>query len=133
MINERQFYNVIENWRDSPYNWTANNCCHFAADIAACWGVDIDVPACETADDANEWIRSQGVRSLYHYLVKLFGKPKAPLQGKRGWIVYRKGVGLKGSAIGVIERKALFVGDNGLIEIPLSQCAAAFDPEYFRG
>jgi len=133
MIHERQFYSVLEDWRARQYDWRNANCCQFAADIAGCWGLDIDVPDCETVEDAAAWIRSQGVRSLYHYLVKLFGKPVAPLQAKRGFIVYRKGQGLEGSAIGTVERKAIFVSDGGLTEIPLGECAFAFDPEKFRG
>ncbi len=132
-MNERQFYSVIEDWRYRKYDWGSSNCCHFAADIACCSGVDISVPEFETVEAATDWIRSQGVRSLYYYLVKLFGKPVAPLQAKRGFIAYRRGIGLKGSAIGAIERKALFVGEQGLIELPLSVCAGAFDPSKYHG
>ncbi len=133
MINERQFYSVLDDWCDRAYDLHEANCCQFAADIARCSGVDIEVPDYETIDEAAEWIRSQGVKSLYHYLVKLFGKPVAPLQARRGFIAFRKGVGLDGSAIGAIERKAFFVGDNGLIELPLSVCVCAFDPGKYRG
>lgn len=132
-MNERQFYAVLDDWRDRAYDWSNANCCEFAADIARCSGVDIDVPSFENVEEATEWIRAQGARSLYHYLVKLFGRPVAPLQAKRGFIAYRKGLGLKGSAIGAIERKAFFVGERGLIEIPLSDCAGAFDPGKYRG
>jgi len=132
-VNERQFYSVLDDWRNRPYERQSANCCQFAADIARCSGVDIEVPCFETVDEAAQWIEKQGVRSLYHYLVKLFGRPVAPLQAKRGFIAYRKGIGLDGSAIGAIERKALFVGDRGLIEVPLSDCAGAFDPGKFRG
>ncbi len=133
MIDERQFYSVLDDWRERPYDWKRANCCQFAADIARCSGVDIEVPAFEAVDEAAEWIRSQGVRSLYHYLVKLFGGPVAPLQARRGFIAYRKGQGLDGSAIGAVERKTFFVGDRGLIEVPLSACACAFDPGKYRG
>lgn len=133
MINERQFYAVLDEWRDRAYHWQGANCCQFAADIARCSGVDISVPDCDTVEEALDWISSQGVRSLYHYLVKLLGKPVAPLQAKRGFIAYRKGLGLTGSAIGAIERKALFVGERGLIEVPLSACVGAFDPSKYRG
>ncbi len=133
MINYRQFYSVLDDWRTRPYDWKRANCCHFSADIARCSGVNVDVPVFESVEDAADWIRSQGVRSLYHYLVKLFGKPVAPLQARRGFIAYRKGQGLDGSAIGAVERKALFVGDSGLIELPLSECAGAFDPGKYRG
>ena len=132
-MNERQFYEVLDKWRMRPYDFVEANCCQFAADIAMCSGVHIVVPCFETVDEAAQWIKSQGVRSLYHYLVKLFGKPVAPLQAKRGFRAYRKGMGLDGSAIGAIERKALFVGPHGLIEVPLSDCAGAFDPDKFRG
>lgn len=132
-MDERKFYLVLDEWRERPYAWQSANCCQFSADIARCWGVDIEVPDCETVDDAAEWIRGHGAKSLYHYLVKLFGMPVAPLQAKRGFIAYRKGQGLKGSAIGAIERKVLFVGDKGLIELPLSACAGAFDPRRYRG
>lgn len=127
-MDERQFYSVLADWRERRYDWNTANCCQFSADIARCWGVEVNVPDCETVEEAAEWIRSQGVRSLYHYLVSLFGKPVAPLQANRGFIAYRKGYGLEGSAIGAIDRKAIFVGDKGLIELPLSQCAFAFDP-----
>lgn len=133
MINEREFYSVLDEWRGRAYHWNDANCCHFAADIARCWGVDIGVPDFETAEQAAKWIKQQGVRGLYHYLVKLFGRPVAPLQAKRGFIAYCKGIGLDGSAIGTIERKALFVGDRGLIELPLSSCTSAFDPSKYRG
>lgn len=133
MINERQFYAVLDSWHDRAYDWSDANCCQFAADIARCSGVDIDVPSFDSVDAAADWMRSQGVKSLYGYLVKLFAKPVAPMQAKRGFIAYRKGMGLKGSAIGAIERKALFVGDKGLIELPLSACASAFDPGKYRG
>ena len=129
----QQFYAVLDNWRHRSYDWEDSNCCDFAADIARCWGVDIDVPGFDDAEAAASWIREQGVRSLYHYLVMLFGKPVAPLQASRGFIAYRKGEGLDGSAIGAIERKALFVGSNGLIELPLSACACAFDPGKYNG
>lgn len=132
-MNERQFYSVLDDWRDRAYDWSDANCCQFTADIARCSGVNIDVPSFESVEDAAEWIQSQGAKSLYHYLVKLFGKPVAPLQAKRGFIAYRKGIGLNGSAIGAVERKALFVGDKGLIELPLSACACAFDPGKYRG
>lgn len=132
-MNERQFYSVIDDWSHREYDWRTSNCCHFAADIARCSGINILVPEFETAEAAADWIRSQGVKSLYHYLVKLFGNPVAPLQAKRGFIAYRKGIGLNGSAIGAIERKALFVGDMGLIEVPLSACAGAFNPSKYRG
>ena len=133
MINERKFYVVLDDWRTRAYDWQTSNCCQFAADIARCSGIDIEVPNFDTVEQAAKWIRSQGVRSLYHYLVKLFGRPVAPLQACRGFIAYRKGQGLNGSAIGAIERKALFVGDKGLIALPLSACACAFDPDKFRG
>ena len=133
MINERKFYGVLDEWRGRPYDFVEANCCQFAADIARCWGVDIDVPDFETAEHAAKWIKKQGCKSLYHYLVKLFGRPVAPLQAKRGFIAYRKGIGLDGSAIGAIERKALFVSERGLIEVPLSACAGAFDPGKYRG
>ena len=132
-MNERQFYSVIDAWRDRSYDWQKSNCCQFAADIASCWGVDIEVPDFDNTEQAAKWIKKHGVKSLYQYLVKLFGKPVAPLQAKRGFIAYRKGQGLDGSAIGAIERKALFVGDNGLQELPLSACACAFDPSKYRG
>lgn len=133
MMDERRFYAVIDEWRTRPYDWTQANCCQFAADIARCSGIDIDVPDFDGVDDAAAWIRSQGSKSFYHYLVSLFGKPVAPLQAKRGFIAYRKGIGLDGSCIGAIERKALFVGDKGLIEIPLGECSGAFDPGKYRG
>jgi len=133
MINEREFYTVLDRWRGRAYDWHGANCCQFAADIARCSGVDIDVPDFDNVGDAAEWLRSQGVKSLYGYLVKLFGKPVVPLQAHRGFIAYRKGMGLEGSAIGAIERKAFFVGDNGLIELSLSVCACAFDPGKYRG
>ncbi len=132
-MNERQFYTVLEDWRQRPYDWVSANCCQFATDVARCWGVDVEVPSCNTTAEAEKWLREQGVRSLYHYLVKLLGKPVAPLQAKRGFIAYRKGFGIDGSAIGTIERRALFVGDNGLIVVPLSDCACAFDPGKYRG
>ena len=132
-MNERQFYSVIDDWRSRSYDCHKSNCCQFAADIARCSGIDIDVPDFDNVEQAAKWIKKQGVRSLYHYLVKLFGKPVAPLQAKRGFIAYRKGQGLDGSAIGAIERKALFVGETGLIEVPLSVCASAFDPSKYRG
>ncbi len=132
-MNERHLYIVIEHWRDRPYNFVDSNCCQFAADIARCWGIDIEVPDFDNVEQAAKWIKKQGVKSLYQYLVKLFGKPVAPLQAKRGFIAYRKGQGLDGSAIGVIERKALFVGEHGLIELKLSDCAGAFDPNKYRG
>ena len=133
MLDERKFYSALDEWRSRPYDFVGANCCQFAADIARCSGVDIDVPSFEDAETAARWFREQRYRSLYHYLVKLFGKPVAPLQAKRGFIAYRKGIGLKGSAIGAIERKALFVGERGLIEVPLSACACAFDPSKYRG
>ncbi|KKL49895.1 hypothetical protein LCGC14_2310930 [marine sediment metagenome] len=129
----QQFYAVLDEWRERPYDFVEANCCQFAADIARCSGVDIKVRRFETPEAAAKWIKKQGCRSLYHYLVKLFGKPVAPLQASRGFIAYRKGEGLDGSAIGAIERKALFVGSNGLIELPLSACACAFDPGKYRG
>ena len=132
-MNERQFYSVIDDWRDRPYDWHTSNCCHFAADIARCSGVDIKVPDFDDAEQAAKWIEKQGTRSLYHYLAKLFGRPVAPLQARRGFIAYRKGIGLNGSAIGAIERKALFVSERGLIELPLSVCGGAFDPGKYRG
>ena len=132
-MNERQFYSVLDEWRERPYDFVRANCCQFAADVARCSGVDIKVPDFETPEKAAKWIKKQGARSLYHYLVKLFGKPVAPLQAKRGFIAYRKGQGLDGSAIGVIERKALFVGEHGLIELKLSDCAGAFNPNKYRG
>lgn len=127
------FYRVLADWRQRPYDWQEANCCLFAAEVARCWGVDIPIPRCETVEDAAEWIRAQGARSLYHYLVQLFGKPSAPLQARRGWIVYRKGIGLEGSAIGTLDRRGLFVADSGLIDVPLAQCTCAFNPEKFRG
>lgn len=132
-MNERQFYIVLEDWQTRSYDWHDANCCHFAAAIAKCWGVDIDVPDFETTQQAAKWVKKQHVKSLYHYLVKLFGKPVAPLQASRGFIAYRKGMGLNGSAIGAIERKAVFVSEKGLIELPLSACAGAFDPSRYRG
>lgn len=132
-MNQREFYTVIEDWRDRCYDWRSANCCQFAADIVRCSGVDFEVPDCETVEEAEAWFRDHGARSLYHYLVKLFGRPVAPLQAKRGFIAYRKGQGLGQSAVGAIERKALFVGDKGLIEVPLSECTGAFDPGCYRG
>lgn len=132
-MNEKKFYAVIEDWRGRAYDWHESNCCQFVADIARCCGVDIAVPGFNDAEQAEKWIKKQGVRSLYHYLVKLFGRPVAPLQGKRGFIVYRKGQGLDGSAIGTIDRRALFVGAKGLIEVRLGDCAAAFNPMKYRG
>jgi len=132
-MNERHFYDVLTEWRDRPYDWAGANCCQFAADIARCWDVDIAVPECQTTEEAAHWIRSQGARSLYHYLVKLFGRPVAPLQAGRGFIAYRKGIGLEGSAIGAIDRKAVFVSDSGLVEASLGECASAFDPARYRG
>ncbi len=131
-MNVRQFYAVLDDWRDRAYDWNDANCCQFAADIARCWGINYTVPGFDTTEDAAKWIRKQGARSLYHYLVKLFGEPVAPLQGKRGFIAYRKGQGLSGSAIGTIDRRAFFVGDKGLIEVPLGACAAAFNPMKYR-
>ena len=133
MISERQFYSVLDEWRDRAYHWHDANCCQFAADIARCSGANIKVPNFDNTEQAAKWIKKQGAKSLYHYLVKLFGKPVAPLQAKRGFIAYRKGIGLDGSAIGAIERKALFAGETGLIEVPLSVCAGAFDPSKYRG
>ncbi len=133
MIDERRFYAILEDWRYRPYSFADANCCQFAADIARCSGIDIEVPDFDDVEQAAKWIKKQGVRSLYHYLVKLFGKPVAPLQAKRGFIAYRKGQGLDGSGIGAIERKALFVGEHGLIELKLSDCAGAFDPNKYRG
>lgn len=132
-IKYQQFYIVLDNWRNRSYDWNDANCCNFAADIARCWGVDIDVPRFHSVEDAASWIREQGGSSLYAYLVKLFGRPVAPLQAKRGFIAYRKGQGLNGSAIGAIEHKALFVSDNGLVEFSLSNCACAFNPAKYRG
>ncbi len=132
-MKHQQFYAVLDKWRCTPYDWDDANCCHFAADIARCWGVDIDVPGFDNAEDAASWIRDQGASSLYAYLVKLFGRPVAPLQAKRGFIAYRKGQGLDGSAVGAIERKALFVSSNGLVEVSLGECACAFDPGKYRG
>ena len=132
-MNGKQFYAVLDDWRTRSYDWHDANCCQFAADIARCSGADIAVPSFDNTEDAAKWFRDRGHKSLYHYLVSLFGKPVAPLQAKRGFIGYQKGVGLDGSAIGAIERNALFVGDNGLIELPLSVCACAFDPSKFRG
>lgn len=129
-MNERDFYSVLDDWRNRPYDWQSANCCQFAADVARCSGTDIDVPVFNDVGAAAEWIRSRGARSLYHYLLKLFGGSVAPLQAKRGFIVYRKGRGLEGSAIGTVDRKAIFVGDGGLIEIPLGECACAFDPSH---
>lgn len=131
-MNEKKFYAVIEDWRGRAYDWHESNCCQFAADIARCWGVHIEVSSFDTAEQAARWIKNRGGGSLYHYLVKLFGKPVAPLQGKRGFIAYRKGQGLSGSAIGTIDRRAFFVGDKGLIEVPLGACAAAFNPMKYR-
>ena len=132
-MNERDFYRVLDEWRERPYDFVGANCCEFAADVARCSGVDIEVPDFDDVEQAAKWIKKQGCRSLYHYLVKLFGKPVAPLQAKRGFIAYRKGQGLDGSGIGAIERKALFVGEHGLIELKLSDCAGAFDPGRYKG
>lgn len=130
---ERQFYQVLDDWRLRPYDFVEANCCQFAADVARCSGVDIKVPSFDNTQQAAKWIKKQGAKSLYQYLVNLFGKPVAPLQAKRGFIAYRKGQGLDGSGIGAIERKALFVGEHGLIELKLSDCAGAFDPGRYKG
>ena len=132
-MNYQQFYAVLDQWRFTAYDWHDANCCHFTADIARCWGVDIDVPRFDNVEAATNWVREQGAKSLHAYLVNLFGRPVAPLQAKRGFIAYRKGEGLNGSAIGAIERRALFVGSNGLIELPLGDCACAFNPGKYRG
>lgn len=132
-FNEREFYSVIAEWQARPFDWPTANCCHFVSDVLRCWGVDTDMPHCETPAEAAEWIRAQGAKSLYHYLRRLFGNPKAPLQAKRGWIAYRKGVGLEGAMIGAIDRRALIVGDRGLVQFRLGQIACAFDPGKYRG
>jgi hypothetical protein len=133
-MNEREFYRVLASWQSRPFDWQSANCVHFASDVTRrAWGIEFDVPHCETPAEAAEWIRAQGARSLYAFLRRLFGQPVAPLQARRGFIAYRKGVGLEGMALGVVERKALFVSERGLIELPLGEIAGAFDPGKYRG
>lgn len=132
-MNERAFYRVLREWQARPFDWHRANCCQFAAEVARCWGVEHAIPEFETVEEAAAWLRAQGARSLYEYLRRLFGNPVPPLQARRGFIAYRKGVGLEGSAIGTIDRKALFVSDRGLIQVPLGQIAGAFNPGRFRG
>lgn len=133
MIDHSAFYATLAAWRSRPFDWHKANCGHFAADIGRCWGVDIEVPDFESIEDAEQWLRDRGVKSIYAYVRRQLGRRYPPLQAKRGWIVYRKGQGIEGSAIGTIDRKALFVGERGLIEVPLSQCEGAFDPEQYSG
>lgn len=127
------FYATLERWRATPWDWRTANCCQFASDIGQCWGIDFPIPTFDDVDDAAEWIRDRGHRSLYHYLVAMFGRPLSPLHAQRGWLVYRKGHGLSGSSIGTADRRAIFVGDRGLIDVPLAECACAFNPSRYRG
>lgn len=132
-MNERQFYETIAAWRNRPFDWHQANCGHFAAAIGRCWGNEIEVPDFASVEAAEQWLRERGCKSIYSYVRRQLGKRHPPLQAKRGWIAYRKGEGIEGSAIGTIDRKALFVGDRGLIEIPLARISCAFNPAEFRG
>jgi len=126
MMDEREFYRALNDWRNRRFDWSAAHCCHFCADVlAAATGRVIDLPPTDSAEAARDWLRSQGHASLYHYLVKLFGQPIPPLQAKRGYLVYRS-VGLEGGALGVVDRQGLFLTDHGVIPVGLGDCNKAF-------
>jgi hypothetical protein len=116
------WYEGFDEWRHVPFSWTDANCCHFCKDMVQRQGVTIEIPVPSVADEkeAKKWLHAQGHRSLYHLMVSLFGMPVAPLQARRGDVVYKDG------SIGIADRYGWFLSDTGLIAFPLSKCRWAF-------
>lgn len=116
------WYDGFDHWRRVPFSWPEANCCHFCKDMLARQGIHVDMLVPEVQDEAaaKAWLEEQGFASLYDLMVHLFGEPVAPLQARRGDIVYRD------DAIGIADRDAWFLSDRGLIAFPLRRCKAAF-------
>ena len=133
MIDLERFYSTLADWQARPWSWRRANCCQFAADCLLAWGVEFQIPDCRRPADARAWLAANGAPTLLAYLEQLFGPGRPPLTAGRGWIVYAGGDDLRELSVGVVDREAIFVGENGLVREPLSNCRAAFNPGGLHG
>lgn len=129
VMDYKKLYATLEKWRNVPFDFKTKSCCHFVADVVyQTTGRRLNVPHLDGPEQAIQWIQKMGHSSLHSYLVSLFGQPIPILKAKRGDIAYAQ-LGLEGGAIGIVERGAWFVSDNGLILRPLKECICAFKLE----
>lgn len=131
-FDERAYFETIEAWRWIRFDRAEANCCHFVADVLGrATGQAFEIPASHDVETAREALEQLGSRSLYAHMVKLFGKPLAPLHAHIGYVMYRQGDEhsfVPGEAtVGIADRGfAWFLGRRGLEHVKLSQCAKTF-------
>lgn len=108
-----------------PFRFGKFDCCIFAAGaVKAMTGTD---PMREfrgtykSEREAMQALRDHGSGSLYHTLRSKFGNPVPGAHGRRGDVAYHEG------ACGIVlGRFALFIGQEGLAMVPISQLDRAF-------
>jgi len=117
---------VIGEWQTRPLSW-ANNCAVFAADcVKAQSGFDPlhDVRHLLTSARGFAQVLREGDGSLASVVTQRLGNRTVPRRARRGDIV---GVDRHGLHLGVcMGSTALFLGDDGLIPLPMRAVSCAW-------
>lgn len=108
----------VESVRDRPFEWGSWDCCRFAA--GAVEAMTGENPMAEflgaysDKSSAQAALREIGAGTLYHTLLKKFGRPRHPSRAQRGDIAYAVH---DGPTLGVcLGQDCAFVGQQGQLE-----------------
>lgn len=121
MHNYNALIKYIESVKDKPFEWFFHDCVAFQNHCEIVYTGENLLPEMikkyNDLKSAVKVIKSIGQISLYHIMLKKFGKPIQISKAKRGDIVYKKD-GLEGASLGrCMGEISYFVGEMGLIEI----------------
>jgi len=121
MHNYNDLIKYIESVKDKPFEWFLHDCVAFQNKCERAYTGENLLPDIinkyNNLKGAIKVIKSMGEVSLYHIMLKKFGKPIQISKAKRGDIVYKKN-GLEGASLGrCMGEISYFVGEEGLLEV----------------
>lgn len=130
MKNYNALIKYIESVKFKPFEWGVHDCCMFANNAMLVFVNEDFMPEFKNkyhdAKSAIEIMRALGSKTLYHTMVKKFGRPFNIAKAKRGDIIYKKD-GLEGPSLGIcMGTTTYFAGENGLVEVNTLECITAW-------
>jgi hypothetical protein len=123
---EVRLADAVESVRNTPFQWGRHDCATWAADVRlALTGQDAAAAwrgRYKSGRGALRVMRRMGFRTLEAGVTGILGAPlPTPLLAQRGDVV------LYGDALGVcIGATGLFLGPDGLVELPIAACRLAW-------
>lgn len=130
MANYTALIQYIESVKNKSFTWGTHDCCMFANNCMLAFVGEDFMPEFKgkytDLESAGAAIRDIGSRTLYHTMVKKFGRPFNIARAKRGDIIYKRD-GLEGPSLGIcMGAITYFAGETGLVEVNTLECEGAW-------